>query len=135
MQCFTRRDTALPCGTGGTGVCDAARLRAGRRSVLCPRTCLITRLTTWQLLPPTLLLHPLRPLLGPYTRLTCSPPPPAPAAHPQGGSLPAGSPSIVASQRVSDYLTPMDGEAAFLAAANKPYAVYAYRMAFFRQEQ
>lgn len=53
----------------------------------------------------------------------------------RGGSLPAGSPSIVASQRVSDYLTPMDGEAAFLAAANKPYAVYAYRMAFFRQEQ
>jgi len=33
---------------------------------------------------------------------------------------------------VSDYLTPYDGEAAFLAARNNPVAVYTYKLAFKR---
>lgn len=35
-------------------------------------------------------------------------------------------------QVVSDYLTPYDGEAAYLSAQNRPVAVYTYRMAFTR---
>ncbi|KAG2439703.1 hypothetical protein HYH02_010582 [Chlamydomonas schloesseri] len=43
-----------------------------------------------------------------------------------------GGPAIVATQVVSDFLTPYDGEQAFLANMNKPYAQYTYRMAFRR---
>ncbi|KAI8471550.1 MAG: hypothetical protein J3K34DRAFT_520489 [Monoraphidium minutum] len=43
-----------------------------------------------------------------------------------------GGPAIVATQVVSDYLTPYDGEAAYLAARNQPVAVYTYKMAFTR---
>ncbi|KXZ49476.1 hypothetical protein GPECTOR_21g702 [Gonium pectorale] len=41
-------------------------------------------------------------------------------------------PAIVATQVVSDYLTPYDGEQQYLMAMNKPYAQYTYRMAFRR---
>ncbi|KAG2437242.1 hypothetical protein HXX76_005905 [Chlamydomonas incerta] len=43
-----------------------------------------------------------------------------------------GGPAIVATQVVSDFLTPFDGEQAYLASMNKPYAQYTYRMAFRR---
>ncbi|GLC41532.1 hypothetical protein PLESTB_001000800 [Pleodorina starrii] len=41
-------------------------------------------------------------------------------------------PAIVATQVVSDYLTPYDGEQQYLMAMNKPYAQYTYRMSFRR---
>ncbi|EFJ51227.1 hypothetical protein VOLCADRAFT_103598 [Volvox carteri f. nagariensis] len=41
-------------------------------------------------------------------------------------------PTIVATQVVSDFLTPYDGEQQYLKAMNKPYAQYTYRMAFRR---
>jgi hypothetical protein len=37
-----------------------------------------------------------------------------------------------ASQVVSDYLTPYDGERAYLSANGRPVAVYTYRLAFTR---
>lgn len=36
-------------------------------------------------------------------------------------------------QVVSDYLTPFDGEAAYLAAGSSPVAVYTYKMTFSRR--
>jgi hypothetical protein len=42
----------------------------------------------------------------------------------------AGGPAIVATQVVSDYLTPYDGEQLYIQAMNKPVATYLYRMAF-----
>ncbi len=110
-----------------------ARLCTGRQSILCPWIhTLVARLTTRS----HFTLHQRRPLVSNLREPHMLPPSPVPRPlSSQGGSLPPGSPAVVASQRVSDFLTPMDGEAAFLAAANKPYAVYAYRMAFFRQEQ
>jgi hypothetical protein len=44
----------------------------------------------------------------------------------------ANGPAIVATQVVSDYLTPYDGDAAFLRAGNRPVTTYTYRMAFTR---
>jgi len=41
-----------------------------------------------------------------------------------------GGPVIVATQVVSDYLTPFDGEERMISAMNKPVAVYTYRMSF-----
>ncbi|GIL68327.1 hypothetical protein Vafri_21608, partial [Volvox africanus] len=41
-------------------------------------------------------------------------------------------PTIVATQVVSDFLTPYDGEQQYLMAMNTPYAQYTYRMAFRR---
>ncbi|PNH10897.1 hypothetical protein TSOC_002294 [Tetrabaena socialis] len=41
-------------------------------------------------------------------------------------------PAIVATQVVSDYLTPYDGEQQYLMSMNKPYAQYTYRMSFRR---
>ncbi len=46
----------------------------------------------------------------------------------------AGGPAIVATQVVSDYLTPYDGEERYLRAMNKPVATYLYRMAFRKVE-
>lgn len=43
-----------------------------------------------------------------------------------------GGPLIVATQVVSDYLTPYDGEALMLRARNKPIVVYTYNMSFRR---
>jgi len=42
----------------------------------------------------------------------------------------AGGPMIVATQVVSDYLTPSDGEEKMIQAMNKPVVVYTYRMSF-----
>lgn len=44
----------------------------------------------------------------------------------------SGGPQIVATQVVSDYLTPYDGEAMMLRAKNRPVVVYTYNMAFRR---
>jgi hypothetical protein len=44
----------------------------------------------------------------------------------------SGGPAIVATQVVSDYLTPYDGEMEFMKAGNKPVVVYTYKMAFTR---
>ena len=43
-----------------------------------------------------------------------------------------GGPEIVATQVVSDFLTPMDGDAAFFAARGRAVATYTYRLAFYR---
>ena len=43
-----------------------------------------------------------------------------------------GGPAIVATQVVSDYLTPFDGEMEFMKAGNKPVVIYTYKMAFAR---
>lgn len=43
-----------------------------------------------------------------------------------------GGPLIVATQVVSDYLTPYDGETLMLRAKNKPVVVYTYVMNFRR---
>ncbi|KAG2499710.1 hypothetical protein HYH03_002645 [Edaphochlamys debaryana] len=45
-----------------------------------------------------------------------------------------GGPTIIATQVVSDFLTPYDGEKAYIMAGNKPYAQYTYRIAFKRHE-
>lgn len=42
-----------------------------------------------------------------------------------------GAPLIVATQVVSDYLTPYDDAALLVAARGRPVVVYTYRMAFF----
>lgn len=44
----------------------------------------------------------------------------------------SGGPEIVATQVVSDYLTPYDGEAMMLRANSKPVVVYTYNMSFRR---
>ncbi|GFR48381.1 hypothetical protein Agub_g10273 [Astrephomene gubernaculifera] len=41
-------------------------------------------------------------------------------------------PAIVATQVVSDFLTPYDGEQKYIMAMNKPYSQYTYKMAFRR---
>ena len=41
-----------------------------------------------------------------------------------------GGPQIVATQVVSDYLTPYDGEMLMMQAKDKPVVVYTYRMTF-----
>ena len=43
-----------------------------------------------------------------------------------------GGPLIVATQVVSDYLTPYDGEGMMLRAKNRPVVVYTYTMTFRR---
>ena len=43
-----------------------------------------------------------------------------------------GGPLIVATQVVSDYLTPYDGEGMMLRAQNRPVVVYTYTMTFRR---
>lgn len=43
-----------------------------------------------------------------------------------------GGPQIVATQVVSDYLTPYDGEALLLRSRNRPVVVYTYNMSFRR---
>lgn len=43
-----------------------------------------------------------------------------------------GGPQIVATQVVSDYLTPYDGESMMLKAQNRPVAIYTYTMSFRR---
>lgn len=43
-----------------------------------------------------------------------------------------GGPAIVATQVVSDYLTPDDGEELLLRAADHPVVKYTYTMAFFK---
>ncbi len=43
-----------------------------------------------------------------------------------------GGPLIVATQVVSDYLTPYDGEGMMLRANNRPVVVYTYNMTFRR---
>jgi len=42
-----------------------------------------------------------------------------------------GGPVIVATQVVSDYLTPSDGEEKMIQAMNKPVVIYTYKMSFF----
>lgn len=45
----------------------------------------------------------------------------------------AGSgPQIVATQVVSDFLTSMDDQGAYMKTMNKPVVVYTYKMAFIR---
>ena len=45
----------------------------------------------------------------------------------------AGSrPQIVATQVVSDFLTSMDDQGAYMKTMNKPVVIYTYRMAFTR---
>ena len=44
----------------------------------------------------------------------------------------SGGPAIVATQVVSDYLTPYDGETMMLKAQNRPVVVYTYTMSFRR---
>lgn len=43
-----------------------------------------------------------------------------------------GGPAIVATQVVSDYLTPDDGEELMLRAGDRPVVKYTYTMAFFK---
>lgn len=41
-----------------------------------------------------------------------------------------GGAQIVATQVISDYLTPYDGEGMMLKAKNRPIAIYTYAMSF-----
>lgn len=45
-------------------------------------------------------------------------------------ALAQGGPVIVATQVVSEYLTPYDGDQLYMAAMNQPVVLYTYRMAF-----
>jgi len=48
----------------------------------------------------------------------------------RGRESAAGGPVIVATQVVSDYLTPYNGEEKMIQAMNKPVVIYIYKMAF-----
>ena len=50
----------------------------------------------------------------------------------QSDAAQLGGPQIVATQVVSDYLTPYDGESMMLKAQNKPVVIYTYTMSFRR---
>ena len=50
----------------------------------------------------------------------------------QSDAAQLGGPQIVATQVVSDYLTPYDGEAMMLQAQNRPVTIYTYNMSFRR---
>jgi hypothetical protein len=58
------------------------------------------------------------------------------AAASGGARRPAGGQPtlVVATQVVSDFLTPYDGDRDFLRAANRPVATYTYRLAMVRDE-
>lgn len=53
----------------------------------------------------------------------------------QGGAGEQEGPLIVATQVVSDYLTPFDDPGLMMRAANRPVTIYTYRMAFWRAEE
>jgi hypothetical protein len=42
---------------------------------------------------------------------------------------------VVATQVVSDYLTPYDGDQTYLRAGNRPVATYTYRLAMVRDDE